>query len=460
MKAQYKTIKLSQISLGDRTRKDYGNYQDLAESMKNLAILSSFAVEEQNDKDKPYLLLAGGRRFRAVELAGIKEVPAVIFESGLSPVEQKNIELAENIHRKDLEWNERIKLIQDIHNLQVSIHGEKTGGPNVSGWSARDTAKLLNISHGTVARDLNLAKAIDQLPELAGAAKSKDDAEKMLKKTVRALEIQETAEKIEQETSTKSKVDTLHKRLCKLYMLAPEKDDPLESGFFAYANHLQTGAFKYISLDLPYAIGDEEQQEIMARTSAVDPGKTWISQDLYIPMLKKALAESYRALKDDGWLVVWFGPEPWFETTYQLIKEAGFSVRRTVGIWCKQKGFSFSPDTCLSNSYEMFYYAHKGNPKILKPGRINTFHYGAVPYSVRMHPTEKPIELEQELITLFCKEEDLIAAPFLGSGNIILAAANLNLTACGYDIVKSYRDSFIVKVYENQPPYYKTFKGE
>ena len=327
------------------------------------------------------------------------------------------------------------------------------------GWSARDTAKLLNVSHGTVARDLNLARALDQVPELA-ESKSKDDAERTLGKVVKALEIQETAEKIEKETSTEDKVNVLRKKLCKLYMLAPEKDDPLESGFFDYSEHLQTGSFKYISLDPPYAIGDEEQQEIMARTSAVDPGKTWMSQDLYIPILKKALAESYRVLKDDSWLIVWFGPEPWFETTYRLIIEANFKVRRTVGIWCKQKGFSFSPDTCLSNSYEMFYYAHKGNPKILKPGRINTFHYGSVPYNIRMHPTEKPIELEQELISLFCKEGDLIAAPFLGSGNIILAAANLNLTAVGYDIVKSYKDGFTVKVYENQPPHYKTFKGE
>lgn len=458
MKVQYKTIKISQISLGNRTREDYGDYQDLAGSMKDLAVLSSFAVMEQDDKDKPYLLLAGGRRLRAAEMAGIKEVPAVIFEDKLSDAERKNVELAENIHRKDLEWDERIKLMQEIHNLQVSIHGEKTsGGPNVPGWSARDTARLLNVSHGTVARDLNLANALEQLPELR-ASKSKDDAERVLKKTVRALVIQETAEKIEQETSTESKIDILRKKLCKLYILAPEKDDPLESGFFAYADHLQTGTFKYVSLDPPYAIGDEEQQEIMARTSAVDPGKTWMSQDLYVPMLKKALAESHRMLKDDGWLVVWFGPEPWFETTYQLIIEAGFEVRRTVGIWCKQKGFSFSPDTCLSNAYEMFYYAHKGKPKLLE-SHLNTFHHSTVPHSVRVHPTEKPIELEQELITLFCKEGDLIAVPFLGSGNMILAAANLDITACGYDIVKSYKDSFTVKVYETQPPHYRTFKS-
>lgn len=458
MKVLYKTIKLSQISLGDRTREDYGNYQDLADSMKNLAVLSSFAVMEQDDKDKPYLLLAGGRRLRAAELAGINEVPAVIFENELSLVEQKNIELAENIHRKDLEWDERVRLIKEVHSLQISIHGEKaSGGPNVPGWSARDTAKLLNVSHGTVARDLTLAGAVEQLPELR-VSKSKDDAERVLKKTVRALEIQETAKKIEQETSTEDKVDILRKRLCKLYMLAPEKDDPLESGFFAYANHLQTGTFKYISLDPPYAIGDEEEQEIMARTSAVDPGKTWMSQDLYVPVLKKALAESYRALKEDGWLVVWFGHEPWFETTYQLIKETGFKVRRTVGIWCKGKGFSFNPETNFSNACEMFFYARKGSPKLLGP-HLNTFHHSAVPHSVRAHPTEKPIELEQELITLFCKEGDLIAAPFLGSGNIILAAANLNLTAVGYDIVKSYKDTFTVKVYESQPSHYRTFKS-
>jgi ParB family chromosome partitioning protein len=58
----------------------------------------------------PYKLVAGERRYRGAELAGETEVPALIRE--MTDSEAEDIQLAENIHRKNLTQIEEAKKIQ------------------------------------------------------------------------------------------------------------------------------------------------------------------------------------------------------------------------------------------------------------------------------------------------------------------------------------------------------------
>ena len=183
---------------------------------------------------------------------------------------------------------------------------------------------------------------------------------------------------------------------------------------------------------------------------------TWLNEEDYIPVLKKFLSESYRILKDSGWLLCWFGPEPWFDPTYQEIIRAGFSCRRNPGLWNKNKGFPHRPDRYLGNAYELFYYARKGQASINHKGRCNVFNHSAPHHTKRIHQTEKPVELEQELLGTFLHSGAKILIPCLGSGNGILAAANLGMIAWGYDLSKTMKDAYIINVMDNSPPNYKT----
>lgn len=74
-------------------------------------------------------------------------------------------------------------------------------------------------------------------------------------------------------------------------------------------------------------------------------------------------------------------------------------------------------------------------------GRTNVFEHPVNPPSRDgRHPTEKPLSLMIELITLFTNPGDLILDAFMGSGTTLLAAAMTGRRAIGIDNSEEYFD--------------------
>jgi len=71
--------------------------QELADSIREKGVLTPLLVSKV---EKGYRLIAGERRWRAAQKAGLKRVPVVIRES--TPTESLELALIENIHRSDL----------------------------------------------------------------------------------------------------------------------------------------------------------------------------------------------------------------------------------------------------------------------------------------------------------------------------------------------------------------------
>ncbi len=70
---------------------------ELAQSVKEKGIVTPVLVTRAG---KGYRLIAGERRWRAAQKAGLKRIPVVVRES--TPIESLELALVENIHRKDL----------------------------------------------------------------------------------------------------------------------------------------------------------------------------------------------------------------------------------------------------------------------------------------------------------------------------------------------------------------------
>lgn len=58
----------------------------------------------------------------------------------------------------------------------------------------------------------------------------------------------------------------------------------------------------------------------------------------------------------------------------------------------------------------------------------------------RVHPTQKPIELMEELIKIHSNENDIVLDPFMGSGTTGVAALNLNRRFIGIELDDKYFD--------------------
>ncbi|MDP7061496.1 MAG: ParB/RepB/Spo0J family partition protein [Planctomycetota bacterium] len=79
----------------------------LAESLRRHGMMQPIVVTAQSDGN--YEILAGERRWRASELAGMKSVPIIIREGSLSGDERLELALIENIQREDLDSIEKAK---------------------------------------------------------------------------------------------------------------------------------------------------------------------------------------------------------------------------------------------------------------------------------------------------------------------------------------------------------------
>ena len=108
-------------------RQDFENsgIDELVLSIKEKGIITPILVSKV---DQGYRLIAGERRWRAAQKAGLKRIPVVVRES--TPIESLELALIENIHRKDLNPLEEAQAykrwLEDTEGTQESL-AQKVG---------------------------------------------------------------------------------------------------------------------------------------------------------------------------------------------------------------------------------------------------------------------------------------------------------------------------------------------
>jgi ParB family chromosome partitioning protein len=82
-------LPIDQIAIGKRHRKDYGDIEGLARSIRESGIVQPIAVRPNGE------LVAGERRLRAAILAGETEIPVFVVD-----IDVITGEFIENVYRK------------------------------------------------------------------------------------------------------------------------------------------------------------------------------------------------------------------------------------------------------------------------------------------------------------------------------------------------------------------------
>ena len=407
-------IRISDINIGERARRTYDDIPQLAASLAKYGLIEPIVIDAGKN------LVAGGRRLKAAISINWTEIE--VRELGeLSEIERKEIELEENVMRKQMGWQEEVNAKAQIHELRKKLHGEASKGKKIEGsWKVIDTANALDESAGSTSMDLQLAEGLKYFPELA-KEKAKTTAYKKYKQLL--IRVQSEA-------------------------LAGKLKDTITCPNIIHGNCIEEmGKMKAESIDLiltdpPWGI-DIDNSQVWGRQGsnsvAFEDGESTT-----FDMLDKAIEQIWRILKYDRHIYMFYACE-FYSAVRNLLEKHGFQVHPYPLIWDKGSGSYPSQQTSYVHSYEPLLWASKGK-RLLNGTPRDIFPIKRVPSDQKTHPTEKPTELLRDLIKMSTNAGELVLDPFAGSGATIVAAKECLRQGIGIELDKVYYTSICERV--------------
>lgn len=459
MTSSLKEIPVSSIIEGDRFRKEY-DIADLVESIQEYGVLQPITVTK-GDKRGTYLLMAGGRRFASAKQLGLETIPALVREIE-GDLDLREIEYIENSYRKDLTWVERMNLVVEIHRLMAERHGDK--------WNQRKTAQKLEKSVGGINRLLQLHQMAQKFPKILEEG-TEDDAVKKARKILELVTVNSLVAKHSKNASDEGDEGTTISTP-RSVEAAVSGSIPTQDRYLTIAknadNHYQIGdAFVgmeeiiadpeanppigLIEVDPPYGIDLKAQKKgdltpELARYEEVEANE-------YGAFLERLCQDIYNIAPRNCRVIFWFGVS-WYAEVRGSLERAGFDVDPIPGLWVKPSGQANNPDLYLARTYETFFIASKGDGiPIRERGRSNVFAYSPVPAARKYHPTQRPIELMQEILRTFAWPNTIVLVPFLGSGVTLRAAYKESMIGFGWELNEANKPKFIASVQQDIDEY-------
>ena len=397
----------------ERFRDDYGNIEELAVSIQRYGLLHPIVVDDQMN------LIAGERRLKAHRLLGITEIEVKQLKE-TTELERREIEIEENLKRKDFTWQEEVKAKNEIDKIKRELYGSAIKGHG-GGWSIRDTADSTGDSIGTISRDIHLAEAIEEFPELSKEL-SKDAAWKKYQKMKERLYTDELAARVKIEIDTKCLVNG---------------DSKVEM------KRLKTASVDLVFTDPPFAIAlDKGFKSVDAWAGKVYDDELQHVMDTISLVVK----ECYRVLKDDRHMYLWFAVQH-YEYVYKMLTDVGFLVNPVPCVWIKTGGGGAGgSEYAYASNYELFFLCMKGRRPLNKLGQSNVWIEPRVAPQRKIHPTEKPTALIRKIIEQSSQAGELVIDPFAGSSSTLVAAFECNRQAWGCELDKEYYSQGVLKI--------------
>lgn len=408
-----RTVDIDKIKVLPRARQDRGDIDGLAAAIKEKGLIQPITINQR------YELLAGERRLEAHKKLGLKTIDTIMRPTK-DPIDAMEIELMENIARKDMTWPE-------IAHLEKRIFDKKS---EAGQWSVRKQAEMLHESKSSTHRNIKMAEALETLPELGEL--TFDQAWKEYSKLEEGVISDFITAKVPSNIKIAAKW---------------AKDHYHVGDAFEGMKKLRKDLVHFAEIDPPYAVELDKRKSRNQKDNMQEYNE--VDADEYLHFYERTASEVFRLLKPDSFAVFWFAYD-WFPEVRDIIQKAGFKIPTVPAIWTKgQAGQTASPDTTLGSCHEPFWLARKGLPKLKKPGRANVFEFTPLASQRKIHPTERPIELMTEILDTCLWPGSTVLIPFLGSGVTLRAAYQRSHTGFGWDLSEETKKKFLKKVAED-----------
>lgn len=418
------TIDIKDVKIApDRQRKEF-NEQDmtsLVEGLLQRPLLHPISLDDTNQ------LIAGERRLRAVSILAAQD-RQIMFEGELvplgfipyvnvgklTPLEYEEIQLAENLERSDLTWQENSATIARLHFLrtgQKELVGEKQTftqtAKEITVMAGKPAAEVTTHGRLDVANSVLLAGHLHK-PEVAGA-KTKKEAINIVRRDLAKTFEAELAKRVQKRPSR----HTLWNTDCRLRL----KD-------------IATNSIDVIITDPPFGIDADK----MSPLSGSESGAVHQYQDdpAYAKEIMLAIInETPRICKEKSHLYM-FCDFRYFSLISEWLAAVGWAVHHRPMIWNKPSGGMLGDTTRAPRlAYETIIFARRGDRLMHRVG-FEVITMNGV--DSKRNPAEKPVSLYEDLISRSATPGNIILDPCCGTGPLFPACNRLGLLGIGMEL--------------------------
>lgn len=397
MTEQIHSIQISKITISpNRFREDMGDISGLASSIEAVGQLIPILLNSD------MTLIAGERRIRAHELLNKTHIDAIVRTH--SEIQQKILEIVENLDRKAFDWREEALATEALHEMLTSEMGDE--------WSMTETADKAGISLTKVSRELGLASAIKDAPDIFKGCKDQRTALKRLKK------------------------HKLDEAMAELALRKSKTDLGLQAGEMVWHGDCLELIDKVPDKSIDAIISDPFYGLDISETKKSNDKQHIYKDDkeLYWVTMFEIIGKITPKVKEDSWVVIFCAIEN-HSGLMKLLQAQGWNCDHMPGLWYRgQVGQTNDPNHRLARCYEAFVYGYRGDAMLKTPGKSLVLHHSGVNPGDKVHEVQKPLALMEELITVFCLPGSTILDFMCGSGTTICAAIKRGCRAYGFEL--------------------------
>ena len=455
------TIRLDEIAVSsDRIREDVGDLKDLCQSLEEVGQLVPIVVRERRYQQEGVLgttlegydLIAGLRRIKAFKKLGWERIARVEVRN-LSAADLFQVELDENLRRKNLSPAEKSQAIAKLHTMRQAELGAavptKAGTksaldvvvalpaeaeefvahdpalvpatrPSERGWSLKDTADAVGISRAAASRALTIAKAIQIYPELKDC-KTESEILRRLKR----LRLDEAKAQHAALTGRADRIDEVK---------SETKIEIIQGDSTIIVPTLPDEQYAIALLDPPYGVDIEATHKSPEAWDEI-----YMDDQESAHLVTKMVIERMMPKLEENAMVFVFGALQFMSDITKIMREAGLDVDRVPMIYYRTfgQGPVKQARKWFARSYEAVFYGHKGLKPIIRQGN-NVLPHDQVKTHQKLHPTQKPVKLIMDLLSRVALPDDWVLDPFAGSGVTGRACMALKLKATLIEIDAKY----------------------
>ena len=433
-------IKRSDLIVPPRQRREItkAGVEELVRSIITNTLLHAPVVQPKEGK---YILVAGERRTRAIDELSARSIslihndttippdhmPVVFLSEACNDIQRQEAELAENVDRIELPWQDRVAALAYIHNMRKAKDPAASVSETARAIIAERPTELVGPGGGTA--ESTMIRAVKQAsiinehlsnPEIAKARNATEAFNLIVANEQRAFE----AELIRR---GQRKSVTIEVRHGDLFTILPK---------------LESGIFDTIIADPPYGIGVDSggfRQRSPIHHNYED------TPNVARNIISVILAEGFRITRPRANLFI-FCDIDLFGWLKDAASRSGWEPFRTPITWQKSDSEGMAPwgREGFRRTTEWIFFARKGQKGLIH-SPIDVLRHNRVGREEREYGPEKPVSLLSQLLAASTLPGDYVLDPCCGSGSTLEAALSLNMRALGIEIDEKAYNLALVK---------------